>query len=65
MDLICFINNFTFLCILQERTWYTPSAWEHGGLRLKEEVKDEALDGIGAAAGEPLKKKPKSEPMSH
>eukprot|EP00088_Acartia_fossae_P032216 TRINITY_DN3300_c0_g1_i1.p1 TRINITY_DN3300_c0_g1~~TRINITY_DN3300_c0_g1_i1.p1 ORF type:complete len:477 (+),score=163.52 TRINITY_DN3300_c0_g1_i1:61-1491(+) len=51
--------------VLSERTWYTPSAWEHGGLRLKEEVKDEALDGIGAAAGEPLKKKPKAEPMSH
>ena len=27
--------------VLQERTWYTPEAWEHGGLRLKEEVKDE------------------------
>ncbi|XP_023321034.1 uncharacterized protein LOC111695821 [Eurytemora carolleeae] len=26
---------------IAERTWYTPEAWEHGGLRLKEEVKDE------------------------
>merc|ERR1712080_790107 len=25
-----------------ERTWYTPEAWEHGGLRIKNEVKDEA-----------------------
>ena len=23
------------------RTWYSPDAWEFGGLRLKEEVKDE------------------------
>ena len=23
------------------RTWYSPDAWEYGGLRLKEEVKDE------------------------
>jgi hypothetical protein len=25
-----------------ERTWYTPEAWEHGGLRIKNEVKEEA-----------------------
>lgn len=31
--------------MFQERTWYTPEAWEHGGLRLKEEVKDEDEDG--------------------
>ena len=23
------------------RTWYSPDVWEHGGLKLKEEVKDE------------------------
>ena len=23
------------------RTWYSPEAWQYGGLRLKEEVKDE------------------------
>ena len=26
------------------RTWYTPEAWEHGGLRIKDEVKEEATD---------------------
>jgi len=31
-----------------ERTWYTPEAWEHGGLRIKNEVKDEA--GMDAEA---------------
>ena len=41
------------------RTWYAPDAWEFGGLRLKEEVKDEGEtlgfeaareDGAGAVA---------------
>ena len=27
------------------RTWYTPEAWEHGGLRIKAEVKEEGSDG--------------------
>jgi len=31
---------------ITERTWYTPEAWEHGGLRLKEEVKDEDENGV-------------------
>jgi len=26
---------------VENRTWYSPEAWEHGGLRLKEEVKQE------------------------
>lgn len=26
---------------MEQRTWYTPEAWQHGGLRLKEEVKNE------------------------
>jgi len=26
---------------VENRTWYSPEAWEHGGLRLKEEVKEE------------------------
>ena len=26
---------------VENRTWYLPEAWEHGGLRLKEEVKQE------------------------
>ena len=26
---------------VEGRTWYAPEAWEHGGLRLKEEVKQE------------------------
>jgi len=45
--------------VLAERTWYTPEAWEHGGLRIKEEVKDEMMDGNG----EPITKKPKQEPV--
>jgi len=40
---------------ITERTWYTPEAWEHGGLRLKEEVKDEETDGA------PAKKRVKKE----
>merc|ERR1712037_129443 len=31
---------------VQERTWYTPEAWEHGGLRIKNEVKDEMEEGM-------------------
>merc|ERR1719318_2515466 len=31
---------------VSERTWYTPEAWEHGGLRIKNEVKDEMEEGM-------------------
>ena len=27
---------------VENRTWYLPEAWEHGGLMLKKEVKQEA-----------------------
>ena len=27
---------------VESRTWYSPEAWEYGGLKLKEEVKTEA-----------------------
>ena len=37
-----------------ERTWYTPEAWEHGGLRIKEEVKEEA--GMGREGGQGCKR---------
>jgi len=37
-----------------ERTWYTPEAWEHGGLRIKNEVKDEA--GMDVDAATPAKR---------
>jgi len=33
---------------VENRTWYSPEAWEHGGLRLKKEVKQE--DGEGSSA---------------
>jgi hypothetical protein len=40
-----------------ERTWYTPEAWEHGGLRIKNEVKDEAgMDLDGATPSKRVKK---------
>lgn len=40
-----------------ERTWYTPEAWEHGGLRIKNEVKDEAgMDTDGAPPSKKVKK---------
>jgi len=40
-----------------ERTWYTPEAWEHGGLRIKNEVKDEAgMDVDGATPSKRVKK---------
>jgi hypothetical protein len=40
-----------------ERTWYTPEAWEHGGLRIKNEVKDEAgMDIDGATPSKRVKK---------
>jgi len=29
---------------VENRTWFSPEAWQHGGLRLKAEVKDEAED---------------------
>jgi len=41
-----------------ERTWYTPEAWEHGGLRIKNEVKEEMEEGMD---GEPKSKKVKKE----
>ena len=35
------------------RTWYSPDAWEIGGLRLKEEVKDEQeIEGHGDVRGD-------------
>ena len=34
---------------VSERTWYTPEAWEHGGLRIKNEVKEEMEEGLSAA----------------
>ena len=35
------------------RTWYSPEAWQYGGLRLKEEVKDEEETlGLGDARGD-------------
>merc|ERR1711881_420461 len=40
-----------------ERTWYTPEAWEHGGLRIKNEVKDEA----GMDTDQPASKRVKKE----
>lgn len=45
---------------ITERTWYTPEAWEHGGLRLKEEVKDEDEQGV-ADANAPAAKRVKRE----
>merc|ERR1712119_223557 len=40
-----------------ERTWYTPEAWEHGGLRIKNEVKGEAgMDIDGATPSKRVKK---------
>ena len=30
--------------MVDNRTWYSPEAWQHGGLRLKEEVKSERED---------------------
>jgi len=44
---------------IAERTWYTPEAWEHGGLRLKEEVKDETEEGLDSATGGPAAKRVK------
>ena len=49
-------NVFKVDLFEQERTWYTPEAWEHGGLRLKEEVKDEE-----EVDGSPAKKRVKKE----
>jgi len=48
--------------VLSERTWYTPEAWEHGGLRLKEEVKDEATGA--EAGGATAAKRMKTEPVT-
>ena len=43
--------------LVQERTWYTPEAWEHGGLRIKNEIKDEMEEGMdGASASKRVKK---------
>jgi len=44
---------------VNERTWYTPEAWEHGGLRIKNEVKDEMEEGMDDDG--PSKKKVKKE----
>ena len=38
---------------IEERTWYSQEAWEHGGLRIKDEVKEEE--------GAPKKKRVKKE----
>jgi len=35
---------------VHERTWYTPEAWEHGGLRIKNEFKEEMEEGMGGAS---------------
>ena len=37
---------------VQERTWYSQEAWEHGGLRIKDEVKAES----GASPTKRMKK---------
>ena len=34
---------------VSERTWYTLDAREHGGLRIKNEVKEEMEEGLSAA----------------
>ena len=40
------------------RTWYSPDAWEFGGLKLKEEVKDEGETlGIEDARGDAVAKR--------
>lgn len=40
-----------------ERTWYTPEAWEHGGLRIKNELKEEAgMVEDGSPAAKKVKK---------
>jgi len=44
---------------VQERTWYTPEAWEHGGLRLKEEVKDEMEEGLNPTPAKKIKREGK------
>merc|ERR1711881_167108 len=41
---------------VQERTWYTPEAWEHGGLRIKNEVKEEMEEGMGGSSAKRVKK---------
>jgi len=43
---------------VQERTWYTPDAWEHGGLKLKDEVKEEIEEGMNVT---PSAKRPRKE----
>jgi len=40
---------------VSERTWYTPEAWEHGGLRIKNEVKEEMEEGLGGPGGKRVK----------
>ena len=39
------------------RTWYSPDAWEFGGLKLKEEVKDEGEDARGDEDKGPVAKR--------
>merc|ERR1712147_104254 len=41
---------------VQERTWYTPEAWEHGGLRIKNEVKEEMEEGMDGSSAKRVKK---------
>ena len=39
------------------RTWYSPENWQHGGLKLKEEVKDEEETlGLEDASGDVAKR---------
>merc|ERR1711997_288609 len=40
---------------VSERTWYTPEAWEHGGLRIKNEVKEEMEEGFGGSNAKRVK----------
>jgi len=40
---------------VSERTWYTPEAWEHGGLRIKNEVKEEMEEGLNGPGGKRVK----------
>merc|ERR1719340_76927 len=41
---------------VQERTWYTPEAWEHGGLRIKNELKEEMDEGMEGSSAKRVKK---------
>merc|ERR1719320_907565 len=41
---------------VQERTWYTPELWEHGGLRIKNELKEEMDEGMEGSSAKRVKK---------